>query len=164
MICAVERERSFCALKSFKVGFIGERSNVPFFGEICVVNLSCYFVHKWDYSRVCGKQRQFYPPVFLDFSIALEAIMMNVFNLLTQPVAPPCGHHRNGQERCPTDGKNVVMPQKRFGRAFVVWYYCWIIVLFNWCRRIYLILINILVNNEILRFIIECRVCFYLVE
>ena len=43
MICAVERERSFCALKSFKVGFIGERTNVPFFEEICVVNLSCFY-------------------------------------------------------------------------------------------------------------------------
>ena len=43
MICVVERERSFWALKSFKVGFNRVRSNVPFFEEICVVNLSCSF-------------------------------------------------------------------------------------------------------------------------
>ena len=70
---------------------------------------------------MCGKQRHFYPLVFLEFSIALEAIiMMNVFYLLTQPVAPPRGHHRSGQERCPTDWNTVAMPQIIFGRVFNV--------------------------------------------
>ena len=40
--------------------------------------------------------------------------------LLTQPVAPPRGHHRNGQERCPRDWKNVVMSQILFGGMFIV--------------------------------------------
>ena len=35
--------------------------------------------------------------------------------ILTQPVAPPRGHHRNGQERCPRDWKNVIMPQILLG-------------------------------------------------
>ena len=165
MICDVERKPSFCALKSFKVGFTGVRSNVPFFREICVVNLSCYFFHKWDSSRMCGKQRHFYPPVFLDFSIALETIiMMNVLpsntargaTTRTQPEWTRELPHR--LEEC------CHAAQILFGRAFIVSYCCWIILLFHWCCRIYLILINIVVNNEVLRFVIECRVCFYLVE
>ena len=39
----------------------------------CLV-LFFVFFHKWVLSRVCGKQCHVYPPVFLDFSIALEAI------------------------------------------------------------------------------------------
>ena len=31
MICVVEWKRSLCALKSFKIGFIGLPSNIPFF-------------------------------------------------------------------------------------------------------------------------------------
>ena len=44
----IEWKRSFSALKIFKIGFIGVPSNIPFFWEICVVNLSWYFFHKWD--------------------------------------------------------------------------------------------------------------------
>ena len=88
------------------------------------------------------------------FFYSPRSYMMNVFYLLTQPVAPPRGHHRNGQERCPTDWKNVVMPQILFGRVFIVWYYCRIILLLNWRRRLYFLLTNIVVDNEILRFII----------
>ena len=32
-----------------------------------------FFFHKWDLSQVCGKQHPFYPPVFKDFPIDLEA-------------------------------------------------------------------------------------------
>ena len=46
--------------------------------------------------------------------------MMNGFYLLTQSVAPPLGHHRNGEERCPTDWKNIVMPQILLGCVFIV--------------------------------------------
>ena len=46
--------------------------------------------------------------------------MMNVLYLLTQPVAPLCGHHRNGQERCLTNWKKVIMPQILLGRVFIV--------------------------------------------
>ena len=83
------------------------------------------------------------------FFYSPRSYMMNVFYLLTQPVAPPRGHHRNGQERCPTDWKNVVMPQILFGRVFIVWYYCRIILLLNWRRRLYFLLTNIVVNNEL---------------
>ena len=123
------------------------------------------FFHKWDSSRMYGKQRHFYPPVFLDFSIALEAIiMMNVLpsntargaTTRTQPEWTRELPHR--LEEC------CHAAQILFGRALIVSYCCWIILLFNWCCRIYLILINIVVNNEVLRFVIECRLCFYLVE
>ena len=40
--------------------------------------------------------------------------------ILKQPLAPPRGRHRNGQERCPRDWKSVVMPQILFGRMFIV--------------------------------------------
>ena len=148
MICAVERTRSFCALKSLKVGFIGVCSNVPFWGKS--VWLSCLVIFSQvDLKSVVWKTASFYPPVLLDFSIALEAIIMNVFNLLTQLVVPPRGHHRHGQERCPTDGNNIVL------HIFLVaCSSCDTIaeLFYNFmCRRIYLILIN----NEILRSIIE---------
>ena len=40
--------------------------------------------------------------------------------ILAQHVAPLRGHHRNGQERCLRDWKNVVMPHILFGRMFIV--------------------------------------------
>ena len=53
---------SLCALKSFKIGFIGERSNMC--GHIF---LGLNLVR-------CEETASLYPHVFMDFSITLEAI------------------------------------------------------------------------------------------
>ena len=55
-----------------------------FYGYILLADETVVF-YKWDSSRMCGKQRNFYPPVFLDFSMAIWWM----YYLLTQPVAPP---------------------------------------------------------------------------
>ena len=92
-----------------------------FWGGGEYVWLSCLVIFSQvDLKSVVWKTASFKPPVLLDFSIALEAIMINVFYLLTQLLAPPRGHHRHGQERCPTDGNNVVLPQIYFCRVFIV--------------------------------------------
>ena len=40
--------------------------------------------------------------------------------ILTQPVAPPRGHHRNGQERCPKRLEECYYATNTFGRMFIV--------------------------------------------
>ena len=50
--------------------------------------LSCLVIFSQvDLKSVVWKTASFHSPVLLDFSIALKAIMMNVFYLLTQLVA-----------------------------------------------------------------------------
>ena len=73
MICAVECKRLFSALKIFKISLIGVPSNIPFFSEICVVIYIDSFSQVGLKSDV-WKTASCYPPVFPDFSIALEAI------------------------------------------------------------------------------------------
>ena len=41
--------------------------------NLCDQPILIYF-NIWDLSQMCEKQRPFYPPVFLDFSIAHDAI------------------------------------------------------------------------------------------
>ena len=75
MIWAVEWKRLFSALKIFKIGFIWVRSNIPFSERFSWLGLPCVDI----FSQVglksgVWKTASFYPPVFVAFSIALEAI------------------------------------------------------------------------------------------
>ena len=67
MECAFVRKRLLCALKSFKIGFIGVPSNI-FLRNLCSLDICSQVVH------VYGKQRAFYPPVFLGFSYSHRTI------------------------------------------------------------------------------------------
>ena len=79
-----------------------------FFWEICEVNLSCYFCFISETEVGCvEKLRHLY--LFPGLLYSPQSHMINVLKItcgllaeiLTQPMAPPRGHHRNGQERCP---------------------------------------------------------------
>ena len=74
MTCAVEWKRLFSALKIFKISYIVLPFNIPFFLRNLCGKPILKILHKWDLSQDCVKQHPFYPPVFLDFYIALEAI------------------------------------------------------------------------------------------
>ena len=79
-ICTIEWKQSFCALNSFKIGCMGVTSNIPFFWEICEVNLSLKIFSQ--VGQVCGKQHSFYPPIVLDFPKAIEStLMINILKI-----------------------------------------------------------------------------------
>ena len=63
MICAVEWKRSFWVTLKYSI----------FLRNLCGKPVLTFF-HKWDLRQVCGKQHLCFMPVFLDFSMALEAI------------------------------------------------------------------------------------------
>ena len=74
MILAVEWKRLFSALKIFKIALYGYASIFHFSERFSWLTCVDIFFNKWDLSQVCGKQSLFYSPVFVHFSIALEAI------------------------------------------------------------------------------------------
>ena len=121
IMCAVERKPSFRAQKSFKIGF-----RPTGYAQM----LHCSEKSVWTSCLVIFSQMGVKSGVWKTASILSSGIpgflysprsyMMNVLYLLTQPVAPPRGHHHNGQERCLTNWKEVVMPQILFGRVFIM--------------------------------------------
>ena len=73
MIWAVEWKRLFSALEIFKIGFIGVCSNIPFSERFSW--LTCVDIFFTSGTKVmCVENSVFYPPVFVNFSIALVAI------------------------------------------------------------------------------------------
>ena len=53
VICAVGCKRSFCALKPFKIGYIGVPTNIPFFlRNLCGQAFLMFFFHKLDDSQM----------------------------------------------------------------------------------------------------------------
>ena len=69
MIWAVEN------IKIFKIGVIlGVRSNIPFFSERFSWLTCIDIFSQVGIKSVVSKTASFYPPEFVDFSIALEAI------------------------------------------------------------------------------------------
>ena len=125
MICDVERKPSFCALKSFKVGFIGVRSNVPFFRKICVVKLSCYFF----FSHVGLKSDVWKTASFLSSCIPVyfyspRSYMMNVLPSNTARGATTRSQPQWTRELPHRLEECCHAAQILFGRAFIVSYCC----------------------------------------
>ena len=121
MICAVERKPSFRAQKSLKIVFRPTGYAQMYHCSEKSVWSSCLVI----FSQMGVKSGVWKTASILcsgipGFLYSPRSYMMNVLYLLTQPVAPPRGHHRNGQELCLTNWKKVVMLQKLFGRVFIV--------------------------------------------